>query len=158
MNGSIECRGFIVGAAGLASTASLGRAVTQEAVPFSKGIRGPQFIAPRKTCDAHFPIYDGRFPVPAGASLVLRDALVSDYKKLWGRLGFERSVMVQPSTYETDDSCLRSTLGELGEAARGVAVVDTTVTDDVLKVECVWRRFFRRTPNLHHPAALHDQC
>lgn len=133
MYGTIGRRGFIAGAAGLASTAFVSRSVAQEAVPFSEGIRRPQFIAPPNSCDAHFHIYDGRFPAAANASLVPPDALVSDYKKLRARLGFERSVIVQPSTYGTDNSCLISALDELGTSARGIAVVDTSVTDDVLK-------------------------
>lgn len=133
MRAMIGRRGFIVGAAGLASTAVAGRAVSQETVPFSEGTNRPQFIAPAHTCDAHFHIYNSRFPAAANASLVPPDALVSDYKKLRARLGFERSVMVQPSTYGTDNSCLLSALGELGAGVRGIAVVDTTVEDGALK-------------------------
>lgn len=133
MRGMIGRRGFIVGAAGIASTAVIERAGAQEAVPFSEGTGRPRFTAPPNTCDAHFHIYDGRFPAAANASLVPPDALVSDYKKLRDRLGIVRSVMVQPSTYGTDNSCLLSALSEMGTDVRGIAVVDTTVTDDVLK-------------------------
>lgn len=133
MRGMIGRRGFIVGVAGIASMAAAGRAVSQDVAPFSEGTNRPQFIAPPNTCDAHFHIYDSRFPAAANASLVPPDASVSDYKKLRARLGFERSVVVQPSTYGTDNSCLLSALGELGTSVRGIAVVDTTVSDDVLK-------------------------
>ncbi|MCJ2877459.1 amidohydrolase family protein [Rhizobium pusense] len=133
MRGKIGRRGFIVGVAGLASTTIAGYALAQEAVPFSEGTQRPQFRAPQNTCDTHFHIYDSRFPAAANASLVPPDASVSDYKKLRARLGFERSVVVQPSTYGTDNSCLISALGELGTVARGIAVVDTTVTDDAIK-------------------------
>lgn len=133
MSGRIGRRGFIVGAAGIASAAAAGRGVSQEVVPFSEGTSRPQFIAPPHTCDAHFHIYNGRFPSAGNASLLPPDSSVSDYKKLRARLGFDRSVMVLPSTYGTDNSSLLSALRELGTPVRGIAVVDTTVSDDALK-------------------------
>ncbi|MGG7518749.1 amidohydrolase family protein [Allorhizobium undicola] len=102
-------------------------------VPFSAGNTAPKFKLPPKACDAHFHIYDSRFPAAANASLIPPDASVSDYKRLKTRLGFERSIMVQPSTYGTDNSCLLEALGKLGSSAKGIAVVDTSVTDAELK-------------------------
>lgn len=107
--------------------------VDAQGVPFSAGTAGPKFKAPPKTCDAHFHIYNSKFPAAANASLIPPDASVGDYRRLKERLGFERSVIVQPSTYGTDNSCLLEALAELGDAARGIAVVDTSVTDAELK-------------------------
>ncbi|APG89109.1 hydrolase (plasmid) [Sinorhizobium americanum CCGM7] len=104
-----------------------------EDVPFSAGTARPKFKVPANTCDSHFHIYNSKFPAAANASLVPADASVSDYRRLKDRLGFSRSVIVQPSTYGTDNSCLLEALAELGDTARGVAVVDTSVTDDELK-------------------------
>jgi predicted TIM-barrel fold metal-dependent hydrolase len=42
-------------------------------------------------------------------------------------------VVVTPSTYGTDNSCLLDALSQFGGTARGVAVVDTSVTDAELK-------------------------
>ncbi|MBP2236534.1 putative TIM-barrel fold metal-dependent hydrolase [Sinorhizobium kostiense] len=122
-------QGMAVAAAAVLSPAN---AFAQE-VPFSAGSAHPKFKAPPKTCDAHFHIYNSKFPAAANASLVPQDASVSDYHRLKERLGFERSVIVQPSTYGTDNSCLLEALAELGDAARGIAVVDTSVTDGELK-------------------------
>ncbi|WP_085026371.1 amidohydrolase family protein [Ensifer aridi] len=102
-------------------------------VPFSVGTARPKFKAPPNSCDAHFHIYNSKFPAAANASLLPPDASVGDYRRLKERLGFERSVIVQPSTYGTDNSCLLEALAELGDVARGIAVVDTSVTDAELK-------------------------
>ncbi|WP_439548946.1 amidohydrolase family protein [Falsiroseomonas sp.] len=44
-----------------------------------------------------------------------------------------RCVVVQPSTYGTDNACLLDALGQLGRIARGVAVVDGRVPDAELR-------------------------
>ena len=49
------------------------------------------------------------------------------------RLGIERTVVVQPSTYGTDNRCTLETIAALGASARGVAVVDQSVTDAELE-------------------------
>lgn len=127
-------RGFIaLTATGLALSTSALTASAEEQVPFSTGAARPKFKAPSLTCDAHFHIYDGKYPAAANASLVPPDASLDNYAKLRTRLGFERSVIVQPSTYGTDNSCMIQALSNLGKAARGIAVVETAVTDEELK-------------------------
>jgi D-galactarolactone isomerase len=49
------------------------------------------------------------------------------------RLGLERVVVVQPTAYGKDNSCTLTAMAELGAGARGVAVVDDTVTDAELE-------------------------
>ncbi|MTW19162.1 amidohydrolase family protein [Rhodoplanes serenus] len=93
----------------------------------------PTFKAPPLTCDTHFHIYDSKYRPDPKASLIPPDALLEDYAKLRARLGIERSVIVQPSTYGTDNSCMLDALSRLGGAARGIAVVDTSVTQEELK-------------------------
>src|SRR5262249_3474624 len=61
------------------------------------------------------------------------DALVEDYRGLQKRLGTTRSVIVQPSTYGTDNRCALAAVAALGQSARMVAVVNDTVTDAELK-------------------------
>jgi predicted TIM-barrel fold metal-dependent hydrolase len=48
------------------------------------------------------------------------------------RLGITRTVLVQPSFYGTDNSCMLAALAELGTSARGVAVVTPNVPDSTL--------------------------
>ncbi|WP_368734944.1 amidohydrolase, partial [Pantoea sp. GbtcB22] len=57
------------------------------------------------------------------------DATVDDYNQFKERLGHSRHVLVQPSSYETDNRCLTDALAAFGSNARGEAVVDDTVSD-----------------------------
>ena len=78
----------------------------------------------------HF--YDARFPPTPTATLRPPDARVDEYRTLQRRLGTTRNVIVQPSTYGTDNRCTLAALRELGGTARAVAVVDTSVSDQEL--------------------------
>lgn len=69
----------------------------------------------------------------AGDTRVVPDATVADYALLQRRLGTSRVVVVQPSTYGTDNRCLVEALGQLGPSARGIAVVDTLLRDAELE-------------------------
>ena len=92
-----------------------------------------RFTVPDGACDSHHHIYDPRFPYNPKAVLTPPYATVQDYKALQKRLGTSRNVMVQPSTYGTDNSCLLDVLAQMGESARAVCVVNSSVTDAELK-------------------------
>jgi len=49
------------------------------------------------------------------------------------RIGTSRNVIVTPSTYGTDNRVTLDAMAQIGPTARGVAVVDATVTDAELK-------------------------
>lgn len=85
--------------------------------------------APAGACDTHMHIYEDRFPAAPTATIKPPPATVSDYRKLQERLGLQRTVIVQPSTYGKDNSCTLEAIAALGENARGIAVVDTSVSD-----------------------------
>jgi D-galactarolactone isomerase len=89
----------------------------------------PRLKAPPGTCDTHMHIYDRRYPKAPTARIDAPDVPVSDYLKVRERLGIERTVVVQPSTYGTDNRCTTEAMKTLGAGTRGVAVVDQTVTD-----------------------------
>jgi D-galactarolactone isomerase len=89
----------------------------------------PRLKAPAGTCDTHMHIYDARYPSAPTAPFTPPDALVPDYLKVRARLGITRTVVVQPSTYGKDNSCTLAAMAALGDSARGIAVVDQTVTD-----------------------------
>jgi predicted TIM-barrel fold metal-dependent hydrolase len=78
-------------------------------------------------------IYDRSFPVAPNAKLRPPDATVDDHRLLQKRLGLTRNVVVTPSTYGTDNSVTLDAIAKLGAAARGVAVVDASVSDAELK-------------------------
>ena len=56
-----------------------------------------------------------------------------DYRLLQKRIGTTRNVVVQPSTYGTDNRCTLDAVAQIGPTARAVAVVDTTVSDAELQ-------------------------
>jgi predicted TIM-barrel fold metal-dependent hydrolase len=78
-------------------------------------------------------IYDAKYPADPKATLKPADALVADYKLLQKRIGTSRNVVVTPSTYGTDNRVTLDAIAQIGPTARGVAVVDATVTDAELK-------------------------
>lgn len=88
---------------------------------------------PPGACDCHMHVYDRRFPAVPGATLTPPDATVSDYRALQARLGLQRTVVVTPSTYGTDNASLLDALAQFGGSARGVAVCDAGVSDTELQ-------------------------
>ena len=131
-----ERRAFLQGM-GLAAIAAAGLtardAHAQQQVPWSAGTDLPKLKMPADATDCHHHIYDSRYPIAKTATLKPGDAKVADYRLLQKRVGTTRDVVVQPSTYGTDNSCTLAGMAQLGLAARGVAVVDTSVTDAELK-------------------------
>lgn len=111
--------------------ASPGRA--QQPAPWSSGTEPPKLKAPLNACDCHMHVYNSRFPVAPNAKLRPPDATTDDYRLLQKRIGTTRNVVVTPSTYGTDNSCSLDAIAKLGATARGVAVVDRSVTDAELK-------------------------
>jgi len=104
-----------------------------ETVPYSAGTEPPKTKAPPNACDCHMHIYDARFPIAPTATLKPPDALPSDYQLLQKRIGTTRNVIVTPSTYGTDNSATLDGMAKLAPNVRGVAVVDSGVTDAELK-------------------------
>ncbi len=93
----------------------------------------PRLKAPPGACDTHMHFYDARYPTAKTALITPPDASVADYRKLQARLGLTRNVVVQPTTYGTDNRCTLEAMAALGPSARGVAAVDTSVTDAELE-------------------------
>ncbi len=109
------------------------RPATAESVKWSAGSEKPKLKAPANACDCHHHVYNARFPVDPKATLRPADALVDDYRALQKRIGTTRNVLVQPSTYGTDNRCHLEALAAFGPTARMVAVVDDTVSTEELK-------------------------
>jgi D-galactarolactone isomerase len=122
-----------IGVAAVAATGLSVRDANAQQVPWSSGTNLPKLKMPADACDCHHHIYDSKYPIAPSATLKPGDAKVADYRALQQRIGTTRNVVVQPSTYGTDNSCTLDGMAQLGPASRGVAVVDTSVTDAELK-------------------------
>jgi D-galactarolactone isomerase len=110
----------------------LGRAEAQTA-KYSAGTESPKLKAPANATDCHHHIYNSKFPVDPTATLRPPDALVDDYRALQKRIGTTRNVLVQPSTYGTDNRAHLEALAAFGPNARMVAVVNDKISTDELK-------------------------
>ena len=105
-----------------------------EPVKWSSGTEKPRAVAPPGAVDCHVHTYDHRYPAMAGATLLPEDASVEDYRALQRRIGTSRGVIIQPSTYGTDNSLQLASRQALGpESFRVVAVLPEDVSDDELK-------------------------
>lgn len=120
---------------GITATAvlSLPRPVAAQQVKWSTGTEPAKLRAPANAADCHHHIYDARYPADPKATLRPGDALVEDYRTLQRRIGTTRHVIVQPSTYGTDNACMLDALKAFGAEARGVAVVNDSVADAELE-------------------------
>ncbi|MDN7933754.1 amidohydrolase family protein [Burkholderia metallica] len=128
----IARRGFLrIAGATLASAALPRPAAAGET--WSSGTGRPAFRLPEGAIDCHMHIYDDRFPVAPGTTLRPPNATVAQYRSVQARIGVKRNVVVTPSTYGTDNRCTLAAIAQFGADARGVAVVDGTVSDDELR-------------------------
>jgi len=119
--------------AGCASAATTTTPTQAGPVKFSAGTETPKSKAPVNATDCHHHVYNAKFPVDPTATLRPPDALVADYRALQRRIGTTRNVLVQPSTYGTDNRAHLEALAAFGTAARMVAVVNDKVSADELK-------------------------
>jgi D-galactarolactone isomerase len=96
----------------------------------SQDLSPPRLKAPAGTIDTHIHIYDRKYPLAPTATFTPPDASVADYLKVCERLGIARTVVIQPTGYGTDNRCTLEAMQTLGrDRARGIAVVDISVTD-----------------------------
>jgi len=137
MHRNIDRRRLMKTAGAMALAAAAGAVRSEQAfaqqVPWSSGTESPKLKAPANACDCHMHIYDAKYPTDPKATQKPADALVADYKLLQKRIGTSRNVVATPSTYGTDNRVTLDAIAQIGPTARGVAVVDATVTDAELK-------------------------
>ena len=99
-------------------------------VPYSAGRRRPVIRIPVNACDCHHHIYDPvRFPYLPTDVRNQPPATVDAYRLLQKRLGLTRNVIVTPSAYGTDNCCTLDALRQMGSHARGVVVINTSISD-----------------------------
>src|SRR5215510_7295677 len=76
-------------------------------------------------CDCHVHIIgpQAKYPLVPYRAYTPPEASVAQLKALRTRIGISRNVIVQPSFYGFDNSCMLDAMAELGPSARGIAVV-----------------------------------
>ena len=87
---------------------------------------------PAGACDCHMHIYGdpALYPPAAGNPFQpVAGGTTENYLKLRALLGLDRAVVVQPSVYGADNRCTLAAMVSMGSSARGVAVVDESVSD-----------------------------
>ncbi len=97
--------------------------------------RKPQTRFPAGACDCHAHVFgpQERFPYAANAAYIAPDAVTADYVGMLHNNGCDYGVLVQPSVYGTDNSCMVDALRAGRQALRGIAVVAADVSDRELE-------------------------
>src|SRR4030042_1297076 len=98
--------------------------------------RPPKVRFPPGACDCHAHVFgpQGEFPYVTNASYIPPDALPSEYARMLQTIGCQRAVLVQPSIYGADNSCMVAAMRAGVFNFRGVAVVDEKISDAGLEV------------------------
>jgi predicted TIM-barrel fold metal-dependent hydrolase len=104
-------------------------------LPRTAEVAGPLSDMPVGAIDVHNHIVGPlpKYPMAPNRAYTPPQASVAQLRALRTQLGVARNVIVQPSFYGFDNSCLVDALAELGTSARGVAVVPVDVTDTELQ-------------------------
>ena len=91
------------------------------------------FEVPSGACDCHVHIFDPqRFPFSPARVYTPEPGSLEELAALHRALGIDRTVVVQPSVYGTDNACTLDALRHLGAGGRGVAVIDAQTTEAAL--------------------------
>jgi predicted TIM-barrel fold metal-dependent hydrolase len=127
-------RAILAGAAATLCAAAAARAQGAETpVKYSSGTAPPRLRLPANATDCHHHVYNAQYPPIPNAALRPPDAFPTTTARST-QARHARSVLVQPSTYGTDNRLHLEALRDLGpERTRMVAVVNTEVTDEELR-------------------------
>jgi predicted TIM-barrel fold metal-dependent hydrolase len=117
--------GLMAGGAGMFRGAGTAHAVAAQ--PSTK----VSFTVPPGATDCAVHVFGDptRHPYWEGRSYTPEPATVAELKQVMRTLRLDRVVVVQASTYGTDNSCVVDSIRELGSGARGVAVIDDKTTE-----------------------------
>lgn len=98
-------------------------------------VSAPRKIAPSGSCDCHMHIFGPatQYAFSPQRSYTPGDALMPEYMAMCRLLGIDRTVVVHPSIYGTDNRCSLDAVRAFGDRARGVAVIDEDTNETTLK-------------------------
>ncbi len=110
--------GMMAGVSGLVSSRT-GYATASQ--PVTK----VNFDVPPNATDCAVHVYDPkRFPYWQGRSYTPEPATLTELRQFLQTLKLDRVVVVQATSYGTDNACVVASIRELGSRARGVAIID----------------------------------
>ena len=91
--------------------------------------RKPRLTLPPLACDTHAHVCgpESRYPYWSGRIYTPPDALPAQYRHMLLTLGVERSVLVQPSVYGSDNRAMLDALAADPVRQRAVAVVEPDI-------------------------------
>jgi predicted TIM-barrel fold metal-dependent hydrolase len=91
----------------------------------------PRFKAPKGATDTHFHILGppAKYPYVEEREYTPPDALPAHCRKLFETIGIQRAVLIQPSVYGENNTCMMDAASKLGVPARTVVVVPFDTPD-----------------------------
>jgi predicted TIM-barrel fold metal-dependent hydrolase len=95
----------------------------------------PRFAVPAGSCDCHVHVFGphARYPLARERLYTPDPALISDLLGMLDGAGVARAVLIQPSTYGTDNSCMLDAMAAYPDRLRGVVVIDSATPEKELK-------------------------
>ena len=96
---------------------------------------GKDLALPSGACDCHVHVIGPfkQYPMVADRHYTPGPASVKALTEHLAKTGLSRAVIIQPSVYGTDNTCLLDCLDALGDAGRGIAVVAQDATGQELQ-------------------------
>jgi len=118
-------RDILVGA-GVLATDNVFRPMTNAFAKAAQPSTPVSFQVPKGACDCHVHVFGDpkRFPFAAPRTYTPESAAVEELQALHRTLHLDRVVIIQPSVYGTDNSCMLDALKQIGSDARGIAVIN----------------------------------
>jgi len=95
----------------------------------------PRFDVPAGSCDCHVHLFGphARYPLARERLYTPDPALTSDLMAMLDGAGVARAVLVQPSVYGTDNSCMLDAMAAHPDRFRGVVVIDSATPEQKLE-------------------------
>jgi predicted TIM-barrel fold metal-dependent hydrolase len=119
---------------GLAATAAAALREVRGSAEAAESLTPVRFDVPTGAADCHIHVIGEPAKFPFAAERVYTPPLASADMSIGMHrlLHVTRTVVVQPSVYGTDNTCMLDALAQLGASSRGIAVIDDKATDAAL--------------------------
>jgi predicted TIM-barrel fold metal-dependent hydrolase len=107
---------------------------SQSIPPIVRPHKRPASPLPANAADCHMHVFGPfeRYPLAARRSYDVPDGPLAAHEAMKRDVGLARTVIVQPSGYDTDNRCTLAALAELGPRGRAVVVVEPDIAESEL--------------------------